>query len=106
MSPFLNPQSGFIQWVVLIIIVLLILSFFGFNLRALLDDEQTQDNFSVVWEWVVRIWDDYLKEPAQWIWENIISFIWNDLFLDNLDKLRSGDGTYSDITPETPGVQN
>lgn len=100
---FNNQQGGLIQVILLIIIVLLVLSYFGFNLRALLDDDQTQDNFSVVWEWLTYVWDNYLKAPAEWVWENIISFIWNDLFLDNLDRLRAGD-TYGDIQPETPGV--
>lgn len=103
MTPLQHPQGGFIQLIVIVIILILIVSYFGFNLRGLFDDPQTRDNFSVVWEWVAHVWEGYLKTPTQWIWEHILSFIWNDLFLGNLDRLRSGE-TYGDITPETPSV--
>lgn len=93
-----NKQGGIVQWIIIIVIVVLILSYFGFDLRGLVDDEQTQDNFSVVSEFTLRVWEDYLEAPANWIWENIISFIWNDLFLDNLYKLQGGE-SFRDIAP-------
>ncbi|MCI0619647.1 hypothetical protein L0Y40_01260 [Candidatus Wolfebacteria bacterium] len=98
-----HSQGGFIQLVIIIIILILIVSYFGLNLRALFDNPQTQDNFSAVWEWVQHIWNNYLERPARWIWEHIISFIWNDLFLGNLDRLRGGE-SFNDIAPESPTV--
>jgi len=99
-----NIQSGLIQWIVLIIIVILVLSYFGFDLRGLISDEGTEDNFSVVWEYLTLIWERWLETPAKWIWENIISFIWNDLFLENLEKLQGGEG-FRDLGPDTPSVE-
>jgi len=101
----MNTQSGLIQWIILIIIAVLVLSYFGFSLRDLGEDETTQDNFSFITEWLSFIWENYLREPAVWIWENIISFIWNDLFLENLQRLQGGEG-FNDIAPESPTVDN
>jgi len=100
---FKNTQSGLIQWIILIVIAILILSYFGFSLRDLGDDPTTQDNFAFVVEWLKIIWVDYLRGPAIWAWENIISFVWNELFLDNLERLQSGEN-FGDIAPETPEI--
>jgi len=101
----INPQSGLIQLIVIIVIAILVISYFGFSLRDLGEDETTKDNFSFVTEWLSVIWQDYLKEPAVWIWDNIISFIWNNLFLDNLQRLQSGEN-FGDIAPESPTIEN
>jgi len=99
----INPESGLVQWIILIIIALLVLSYFGFSLRDLGEDETTQDNFTFVTQWLGFVWENYLKAPSEWIWENIVSFIWNDLFLANLERLQDGDD-FDDIAPETPQI--
>jgi len=99
-----NPESGLILWIIIIIVALLALSYFGFSLRDLGEDETTQDNFSYVTEWLRFVWENYLREPAVWIWENIVSFIWNDLFLENLQRLQNGED-FSDLAPDTPTTE-
>jgi len=98
-----SGQEGIIGWIILIIIAILILSYFGFSLRDLGDDPTTQDNFSFVIEWVRVVWEDYLSGPVTWIWENIIEFIWNDLFLANLERLKDGD-SLGDLAPDPPQI--
>lgn len=99
----IRTQQGLIQWIILIVIAVLILSYFGISLREVGEDETTQDNFSFITEWLSVIWQDYLREPAIWIWENIISFVWNDLFLDNLGQLQDSDN-FDDLAPESPSA--
>lgn len=98
-----NTQSGIIQWIILIVVAVLVLSYFGFNLRQLGEDETTQDNFSFIWEWTTFVWENYLQGPALWVWNNIVSFVWNNLFLENLYKLQEGEG-FNDIGPNAPVV--
>lgn len=100
----MHQQNGIIQWIILIVIAILLLSFFGFSLRDLGQDETTQDNFAYVIEWSQFVWTEYLREPALWIWDNIVSFIWNDLFLANLQHLQAGDD-FNDLAPETPTTE-
>ena len=65
-------NRGLIQAVVVIVVALLILSYFGINLRNVADSPTTQENFSFVWNKAVHIWESYLKKPAIWIWNEIV----------------------------------
>jgi hypothetical protein len=87
----INKNRGFIRWILLIIIGIIILSYFGFDLRTIIEDDQTQENVGYVWGFVLMVWENYLQTPVLWVWNNIILFIWNDLFLDNLHKLGNGE---------------
>jgi len=94
----IQTQGGLIQWIILIIILILILSYFGFDLRSLINDGQTQDNFSVVGEWLSKIWNDYLKTPALFIWDElIIPFVWEPI-QDLQDRMFLHNNQ-----PDTPG---
>ena len=90
-----NHQSGFIKLVLLIIVVILILSYFGVSLRGVANSQAGKDNFSFarevaleIWDFCVGIWNNYLAEKLVYVWnEVIIKYGWN-FALENLDKLR------------------
>jgi hypothetical protein len=67
-----NEQGGLIRTIILVVIFLLVVSYFGLNLRDVINDPTTQNNFSFVWEKVVYAWTTYLKEPIMWVWNEII----------------------------------
>jgi hypothetical protein len=67
-----NQSGGLIRTIVLVVIFLLVISYFGLNLRDVINDPTTQSNFSLVWGEVVRIWTTYLKEPVLWVWREIV----------------------------------
>jgi cell division protein FtsB len=70
-------NKGLIRTIVLVVIALLILSYFGFNLRNLVDSPNTQDNFNVAISFVIDVWNDYLKTPAMYLWNDIfLKLIW------------------------------
>ena len=99
----LNTRSGFVRWIILIVIAIIVLSYLGFDLRTIVEDDLTQDNIGYVWGFVLLVWEDYLRDPVLWTWNNIVLFIFNDLFLDNLDKLRDG-SLFDEIRDTTPRV--
>ncbi len=70
-------NRGLVKMIIVIVIALLILSYFGFNLRNIANSPTTQDNFSYVWGLIVHVWNDYLKTPAVFIWNIFINYIWN-----------------------------
>ncbi len=85
-----GEQGGFIKWIVIIVVALLILSYFGFSLRELIDRPTTQDNFSYVATTTVTVWDKYLKVPAAYAWNNIfLDLIWDPAIarLKNLERV-------------------
>jgi flagellar assembly factor FliW len=82
-------NHGFIKMVILIVIALLILSYFGFNLRDTVESPTTQSNFSYAKMIVVNIWNDYLKRPAKYLWNEVfIKLIWNTA-VENLLRLKT-----------------
>lgn len=86
------PENrGFIKIILIIIVALLVLSYFGFSLRDLINRPVTQDNFGYVATTTVTFWDKYLKNPASYIWNDIfIDVIW-DPAIDNIKRLNKGE---------------
>ncbi|MBU4479853.1 hypothetical protein KKG48_00205 [Patescibacteria group bacterium] len=88
-----NNQSGFIKWILIIIIAIIILSYFNFDLRAIVESPETQGNLGYAWGLVVIVWDDYLAGPILYLWNDIfIDLLW-DSFVDNLERIKGGEPT-------------
>lgn len=68
-----NTERGFIKAVIMIVVILLIISYFGINLRSTVNSPTTQENFSYVINGTIHVWDSYLKKPA--------SYVWNEIFI-------------------------
>ena len=86
----LRNQKGFIQFIFIIIILVLLLSYFNINIRGIIEAPQTQENIGYVWGWVALVWNDYLRTPVSYFWNNIfINLLWNS-FVDNLEKIKRG----------------
>ncbi|NOY35599.1 MAG: hypothetical protein GXP44_01610 [bacterium] len=82
-----------IKLIIFTIAVIIILSYFNISLRAIIDGNAFQDNFSFVWNSVKSGWNKYLVGPADYLWNDIfIDLIW-DSFTDNLEKIKNGDDT-------------
>ena len=68
-----GPKAGFIQIIIAVVIIVLILTFFRFNLRSLVESPTGQSNFQYLGELVGRLWD--------WFWH------WLGLFIDKIKQL-------------------
>jgi len=64
-------QGGLIKTIVLIVIALLIISYYGLNLRDIATSPTAQDNFGYVGSVLGRIWD-LTKAPILYVWNEII----------------------------------
>lgn len=70
-------NRGLIRTILLIIIALLIVSYFGINLRTLVSSPTTQDNISYVASTSVTVWDNYLKVPVTYLWKEVfVELVW------------------------------
>ena len=83
-----HTNRGLIKAIVLILIALLILAYFGFNLRSIVNSATFQDNWNFLWNGIVHIWDTYLKAPATYLWDIFINYIWNPA----IHNLQNGHG--------------
>ncbi|MEK7514390.1 MAG: hypothetical protein AAB587_01025 [Patescibacteria group bacterium] len=69
----MKNQKGFIQLIIIIVIAILALNYFGFNVRDIFDSPQFKGAFDSTWNTLIYIWDTYLKGPAVYVWE----VLWN-----------------------------
>jgi hypothetical protein len=57
MNPYSVHQKGFIRLVVMLVIMILVLSYFGFDLKTFIAKPIVQDNLSYAWELVQQGWE-------------------------------------------------
>ena len=69
-------NKGIIQTIIIIVIALLILSYFGYNLRSIATSPTAQDNFSYVGEVVSNVWNNWLETPVTYLWNIFVNYIW------------------------------
>lgn len=85
----MKTKQGIVKTVILIIIALLILSYYGFDLKQTVEAPTTQSNFSYVTHFVVNIWQTYLEKPAKYLWNEIfLKLIWSSA-VTNLQNINN-----------------
>ncbi|MCR4330751.1 MAG: hypothetical protein NUV49_02635 [Patescibacteria group bacterium] len=95
-------QGGFVKLLVLFVILIIIISYFGIDLRAIVESPETQGNLGYVWSLAVTLWDNYLARPVLYFWNNIfIDLLWES-FVNNMERIKNG-GSF-DFIPNTPSV--
>jgi len=98
---FKSGNRGLIKFIVLIIIAIVILSYFGFNLREIVESPESQGNLGYVWGLVVSVWDNYLARPLRYLWNDIfVDILWAG-FISNMERLRDGQPTDIELAAPT-----
>ena len=85
----MKKEQGLVKMIILIIIAIAILSWYGVDIKDFFMSEQVQKNFSYVWGFIKDIWSDYLATPASKLWDIWIQYVWTPL----IDVLKKGDKT-------------
>jgi hypothetical protein len=81
-------QKGFIEAIVIIIIAIATLSYFGINLRGFFDSPLVRENFKYVFDFATWLWHGYLRTPVLLFWK----FFWS-LVRPGLEQLQQGNIT-------------
>ncbi|MDE1875101.1 MAG: hypothetical protein KGI79_01220 [Patescibacteria group bacterium] len=79
-----------IKYIILAIILIIILSFFGYDLRAIIQAPLTQSNLGYAWSGVTYVWDNVLSTPINYFYHNIFLGILWQAFLTNLGRINAG----------------
>ncbi|MFA6404556.1 MAG: hypothetical protein WCW03_00930 [Candidatus Paceibacterota bacterium] len=83
-------RGGLLRTVIFIVAILIILGYFGFNLRNIVASPVVHDNLIYAKELVVVGWNDYLKRPATYLWDKFfLPYIW-DPFFTTIDRMKDG----------------
>ena len=92
-------NRGLIGIIILLVIGIFALSYFGISLRKITESDTGQENIGFVKETSIKLWDNVLRGPAEYLWNDI----WLDLswhpFVDTLKSLKAGKGTTIDPPP-------
>lgn len=98
-----DTNKGLIKAIILIVIALIILGYFGLNLRNIINSPTVQDNFAYAEGLIVNIWNNYLSRPAAYLWNNVfIDLIWNPA-ISNLERMKSGGAVVPEnVAPTVP----
>lgn len=78
-----------IKYVILALVAIIVLSFFGYDLKAIIEAPITQSNLHYAAGGVETVWD-YVKGPVTYLYKNVfIGILWQ-AFLNNLGRINSG----------------
>ncbi|MDP2593205.1 MAG: hypothetical protein Q8P52_00950 [bacterium] len=83
-------QRGFIKTVIIVIVAIAALAYFGFDISDFLHSEKFRHAIAVTYNTLKLIWNDFIVRPALWVWYKIIvGFVWEDVIVPVLQKIRS-----------------
>ena len=81
-----------LRLIIFIIIIIAVLSYFNFNIRTFFESDIVKNNFGFIWNWTSYVWNNYLKAPLEYLWNDVfINLIWNS-FIENLQRFKAGQG--------------
>ncbi|MEK7609581.1 MAG: hypothetical protein AAB470_00475 [Patescibacteria group bacterium] len=100
------PQNkGLVRAVIVIVIALLILSYLGINIRSIVNSPAGQENFNYTQEVILNVWNNYLKGPATYLYNDIfIKLIW-DPAIESLTRIKNGQPTNIDQSAPTIKIE-
>lgn len=80
--------KGFIKDIIIIVIAVLLLNYFGFDVKEWLDKPEVKEQIFAVWDFIKNIWINYVKGPADYLWNTIIIGVVWEFILNIIDKVN------------------
>jgi hypothetical protein len=73
-------KKGFIKTIIIIVIALIVLGYFGFDVESIIKSERVQGNLNYVWGIIAKVWDLYLAAPVMFVWDKFfVGVVWNTI---------------------------
>lgn len=88
-----KSNGGFLKLLIIIIIGIFILSAMNVDLRELVNSPVMQNNIAYVYGGVKSVWDNYLRTPVMFFWNNTFKNVIIVPFAENMHRMISGQGT-------------
>ncbi len=83
-------NRGLLKMIILIIIGLVALGYFGFDLAEIIKKPGVQNNLTYVWDFIVKIYNSYLKTAFVFIWNEIfVDIFWEMILRPILGKIKN-----------------
>ena len=85
-----NQGFGIIGILIILILGIIILGYFGISLRSIFSEgTTTSDNLEYAWQTVKYVWVNYLRVPAYYCWNVFYNLMWRS-FVENAERIRQG----------------
>lgn len=76
----IEQNKGFIRAVLIIILALVVLSYFGFDGEEVIKSERVQDALNATGRFLSIVWHDFIVRPVLWIWNEVfIDIAWEKI---------------------------
>ncbi len=85
-----------IKWIIIFIILILVLSYFGINIQQVVNSPTGQSNISYVLNGATYVWNNYLSAPFNYIWNTVGQTLWN-AFTQGIQNIK--------VNNNTPNIQ-
>ena len=108
MQKFNTKERGIslIGLILLALLIIIILGYFNVRLRDVAENPNVKDNLEYVEEGSTGFWNQYLKRPATYLWQDIwIELFWRP-FVDNMKRIKDKLPTDYDLNAPTVNVNN
>ena len=99
----MKNNRGLIKLLILLLIALIVLGYYGISVRSAVENPTTQDNIGYVSTGAVSVWDKYLKGPATYLSGIFVNDIWNPA-ITNLEAIKNNQPT--DLQKAAPLLPN
>ncbi|MFH1454946.1 MAG: hypothetical protein ABIF22_01355 [bacterium] len=60
-------NKGLIKTIIIIVIALVILGYFGFNIKDIINSSTVQANLHTAWDFILMVWNNYLAGPVLYV---------------------------------------
>ena len=85
----IQTDRGLIKMIAIIVIALIVLGYFGFNIREIINSPTVHDNLTYTQSLMLYVWDNFLKTPVMFFWNLFINLIWEP-GIAALERMRDG----------------
>ncbi len=98
-----NRGISILELLILGFIIILVLSFFNISIRSVVESPTGQENINYIEDSSKSFWDKYLKDPAQYLWNDVwVDIFWQG-FINNMERIR--DGKPTDFDTAVPKIE-
>ncbi len=84
-----NQGFGLIGFIIILIIALIVLGYFGISIKSVIQKQPVQDNLSYAWQTAKYVWVTYLSGPANFVWNIFYNYLWLS-FIENAQRIKDG----------------
>ena len=104
MTKFFDKEKGIsiIGIIILGFIFILVLSYFNISVKSVVESPTGQENINYVGGGTRNLWNDYLKAPASYLWNDVFVNIFWKSFINNMERIRDGKPTDYELNAPLP----